>query len=379
MSTLTAEPTTGTALAVVCNRGELADALASVAAVIPTRTPKPILQCVRLEATTDELSIAANSLEISASCICRIVSTESAGVACVSAAQLLAVVREVPDDTVKLELSGERLTVTGQQDRHTLNALDPKDWPPVAEWPDAPAVTLPAPTLKRLLAQTSFARSDQTTRGVMQGTLLTAEKNEMRAVALDERKLAMGTAPVVGKLQQVVAPPKIIDVLMKMLPDAAGDETPADVEIAANDRLVAFRCDDWALIGNLLEGQFPPYQSIISQETDRALRIEREAAVSAFRRARLGLSEVSRAIRCKFTKGGGTLQSRSPEKGESAVQLQAEYSGEPIEIGFNPDFLIQAFQAADGEAVELQMSAPNRPGVIRCGQFLCVLMPVNLA
>ena len=131
---------------------------------------------------------------------------------------------------------------------------------------------------------------------------------------------------------------------------------------------------------SLVEGTFPPYQDVIPKDSDKKVTMNRDRFLSAVRRAALLTNEESKGVRLAFGNNTLSIQSRAPEMGEAKIDLPVEYTGEAIEIGFNPNYLMDALKVADNEQVTFEMKTPNKPGLLRSGPgFLYVVMPVNLS
>jgi len=128
-----------------------------------------------------------------------------------------------------------------------------------------------------------------------------------------------------------------------------------------------------------VEGQFPPYEDVIPKDTDKKMTAGTADFLSAVRRAALLTTEESKGVRLTFSKKGLKLTSRSPEAGEAEVNFASKFEGSDVEIGFNPTFLTDALRVVDSDEISLELTAPNRPGLLRGGpNFLYVIMPVNL-
>ena len=133
------------------------------------------------------------------------------------------------------------------------------------------------------------------------------------------------------------------------------------------------------LTTNLVEGQFPPYEDVIPKDTDKKMTAATQDFSSAIRRAALLTTEESKGVRLHFSKKGLVLTSRSPEAGEATINFPCKYEGSEVEIGFNPTVLTDALRVVDTDEITLELTAPNRPGLIKGGSnFQYVIMPVNL-
>jgi DNA polymerase-3 subunit beta len=139
------------------------------------------------------------------------------------------------------------------------------------------------------------------------------------------------------------------------------------------------KCANVVISSNLVEGNFPKYEDIIPTDYDKKLTLSTEATLSAARRAALLTSEESRSIKLSIGKEKLVFSGRAPEAGDAEIDMAIDYKGEPIEIGFNPQFLTDALRVIKTPEFELELGQPDRPGLIKSGaNFLYVLMPINL-
>ena len=151
------------------------------------------------------------------------------------------------------------------------------------------------------------------------------------------------------------------------------------VGVQIRENQVIFHTSSATLTSNLVEGQFPPYDDVIPKDTDKKMFASTQDFRSAIQRAALLTTEESRGVRLAFNKKGLVLTSRSPESGEATINFPCKFEGADIEIGFNPVFLVDALRVVNMDEVSLEMTAPNRPGLLKAGaNFLYVIMPVNL-
>ena len=169
-------------------------------------------------------------------------------------------------------------------------------------------------------------------------------------------------------------PAKALTLLEKLVDDP---EELIGVQIRENQ--VIFHTSSATLTSNLVEGQFPPYEDVIPKDCDKKMTAATADFLSAIRRAALLTTEESKGVRMHFSKKGLVLQSRSPEAGEATINFPCKYEGSDIEIGFNPTFVVDALKVVDSDEISLELTAPNRPGLLKSGaDFTYVIMPVNL-
>ena len=173
----------------------------------------------------------------------------------------------------------------------------------------------------------------------------------------------------------MIVPAKTMPLLEKL---AGSDKEKITVRLV--DSQVMFACSNVVVSSNLVEGNFPKYEDIIPSDYQKKVMMPTEAALSAVRRAALLTSEESRGIKLALSKNKLIFSAKAPETGDAEVDLIVEYAGEPIEIGFNPQFLADAIRVIGEPQFELELGQPDTPGLIKAGaNFLYVLMPINLS
>lgn len=366
---------------VICNRGALLEALNLAGNVVASRTPKPVLQCIKLTAADDRLTIAATDLEVAIRYSDNQVQIERPGEALVPADKLRDIVRESVDDTLSIELSEDKALIKGQDSRFSIFTSNVSEFPPVPDFEGEANFQVPAGQLKRLIGQTLFAVAKESTRYAFNGVLISAHKKKIVLVGTDGRRLAQANGelfvPVKGDDQEIkaIVPAKALNLLDKLLSDP---EQSVDVQIRENQ--IIFHTAQATLTSNLVEGVFPPYEDVVPKDCDKRMTAGTADFLSAIKRASLLTNEESKGVRLSFKKPGGlTLSSRSPDAGEAEVNFACKFDGGDVEIAFNPAFLIEALRVVDRDEINLELTAANRPGLLRSGEdFLYVIMPVNL-
>lgn len=364
---------------VICNRGALQEALNLAGTVSSGRTPKPVLQCVKLSASRDRLTLAATDLEVGIRYFDTQVQVESEGETLVMADRLRDIVRESIDDTLSLELQDDQLHIRGQDSHFKIFTQSPSEFPPVPDFEGQEDLSVQGKVLKQLINQTLFAAAREATRYAFNGVLLTVKQKKLVLVATDGRRLALARgdlidAPNVQEGSSVIIPAKTLNLVDKLI---SNPEESVNLKMSENQ--VIFRTHEATLTSNLLEGQFPPYEDVIPKECDRKMVAGSADFLSAVRRSALLTTTESKGVRMSFSKKGLTLSSRNPEAGEATINFSCRFEGPDIEIGFNPLFLTEALKVVNTDEVSFEMLAPNRPGLLKAGpNFQYVIMPVNL-
>lgn len=369
--------TTATAsqLSIIVDRPRLATALKNLACVVPARTPKPVLSCVKLTASGGKLNVFATNLELFASMDIAQVDVQAEGVALVNHKKLTAIVTASADGTLTLELDDAGfLTVRGADCRYRLHTVDASEMPPMRIAEEGPTIKADPGAFGAAMAKVTFACSTETSRYAINGVLLTGKGKKLEAVATDGRRLAVASWParVEGDMVDSIIPSGAIQAVRRII----GDDEEVTITIGGGNAV--FAGGGATVATNLVEGNFPPYKDVVPKNHDKTAKVNAEALASLVRRATILTNEESKGVRFAFTAGKLTLTTRAPEIGESEMSCAIEYEGEPLEIGFNPRFVGDALKACGALEVSLELTAANKPMTICADGFLCVVMPVSL-
>ena len=363
------------------NRSALAEALGLITSVVPTRTPKPILKCVRIAAADREMRIQATNLELGLDCLVSQVEVGEAGEAVVEAERLAAIVRESGEDVLVLESKDTTCEIRGADSHFKIYGQDPKQYPKVPSFGSGqPDLSISLEQLQMGVEQCLFATAKESSRYAINGVLWEVKGKKLILVATDGRRLArcridLQQAPAEALAEKkVIIPAKTMGLLQKI-----GPREKENVAIRLVDNQVLLSCANVVISSNLVEGNFPRYEDIIPADYDKRLTLPTEGALSAVRRAALLTSEDSKGIKLAVSSAAMVFSGSSPEAGAAEVSMPVEYEGEAIEIGFNPQFLIDALRVIRTPEFDMELGQSDRPGMIKSGaDFLYVLMPINL-
>ena len=378
---------------VICDRGALVDALGLVSGVVVTRTPKPVLTCVKLSAGDDAsdsspdgeaggLLLEATDTEVSIQLSTPRVEIAEAGSCLLPADKLSSIVKESIDASITLATDGDVAQVKGSDSNFKIFGHPAAEYTGRIPAVDAWDFEIRAAELHRLIAQTLFATARENSRYAINGVLFERSGDKLIVVATDGHRLAVanGSCTLIGGdeggTSTAIIPAKALNLLQRLFDDAE-----QMVKVKVRDSQVIFKADGAVLASNLVEGNFPPYGDVIPKDGDKKATLSTDTFISAVRRASLLTNEESKGVRMAFGPEGLKLTARAPEMGEAEVSVELpEYTGEPIEIGFNPAYLLDALKVVDDNQVTIDLKAGNKPGVLRTGpNFLYVVMPVNLS
>lgn len=381
------------------------EAINLVSGAVAARSPRPQLGCIRLVASkasgAGDFVLQATDAEVALKLTLSQVDVQKTGEALIPADKLRAIVAaEEGEPTLTIEVENDVCHIKGADAHFKVFGYPAADFPPIADFamvvagtggaPKAQAtMTFPAGALAQLVSRTIFATARETSRYAINGVLMKRDGKKLEMVATDGRRLALARGAIAAgadkdaKAVSCIIPSKALGMLQKLI---AGHDEP--VQIAITDSQILFSFGTAAspgravLVSNLVEGSFPPYEDVIPKDNDKKVIFDRESVASAVRRAALLTNEESRGVRMAF-KGKGKqleLSSRAAEVGEAQVRVELKsYEGDDLEIGFNPQFLVDAFKVLGDQEVIMELKAQNKPGLIKSGQdFMYVVMPVSL-
>ena len=368
---------------VICDRAALLDAVNVVAGVVASRTPSHILQCMKITAFGGTMVIAATDTEVGLRVGVDQVDIEEEGEVLVPADKLVQIIRSSSDPTVTLQNDDHTLQIIAGHSQFKVFGYDPREAPEIRDFSDATVdCEVPAGVLQRLIGRTLFAAASEHSRYAINGVLFDRDGKKIRMVATDGRRLAVaiGECTTAEDKSSCIIPAKALNVLNKLV-----DEPDAPVRIAIEESEIILAVGDGpdaaVLSSSLVEGAFPPFEDVIPKDQDKRVRFDAQQLSVAIKQAALLTNEESKGVRLSFTSERLTLSSRAPELGEAMVEIDLEkYEGDPLDIGFNPGYIVDALKVVDSDEVMVELKAPNKPGVIRTGaDFTYVLMPVNLS
>ena len=366
-------------------RSALLKALNHVQSVVERRNTIPILSNVLLSAQGDSLKLTATDLdiEISESASAEV---ERGGQTTAPANYLYDFVRKLPDGSaVKLEVNGDdpRLFISAGKSRLHLPILPAGDFPSMPSDGFETKFEIEPTELGRLIDKTRFAISTEETRYYLNGIYLHhakgAKGNVLRAVATDGHRLALAETEAPkgsATLKGVIVPRKCVAEARRLLDDA-----PETVTIEASDSKIVFRIGEAVLTSKLIDGSFPDYQRVIPKENGRILSVDNKQFREAVDRVATVSAERSRSVKLSLSSGKLTLAVSHSETGQGTEELEAEYSAEPMEIGFNAKYLLDVASQIEAEETRIEFNDAASPARVldaKDAGAQYVLMPLRV-
>ena len=362
------------------SREQIIQPVQAVIGVVERKQTMPVLANVLLSVKGTRLSVTGTDLEVELVASGE-VSVGQPGEITVPGRKLLEIAKALPEkSSVTVSLDGERLKVVAGRSRFTLSTLAATEFPVVESVSAQQTLTLPQAELGRLIAKTHFSMAQQDVRYYLNGTLLETDGKLLRTVATDGHRLAIAEAQLAtgGKnvnAQQVIVPRKGILELQRIL----GAEGNVEITIGSNH--IRLQIGDIRFTSKLIDGKFPDYGRVIPAAPTKAVVIERDSFRAALQRTAILSNEKYRGVRVSLAKNSLKLQAHNPEQEEAQDEVEIDYGGDEMEIGFNVTYLLDALTAIDTETVELGLTDSNSSCLIRSPgttQSRYVVMPMRL-
>lgn len=356
----------------------LQEALTLAGSIVATRTPKPVLKCVKLVAANDTLTLMATDLEVGCRYEITAVQVAEEGEALLPADRLGGIVREAGDESLSIETDKDASHVKEPSGSHfKVFGYDAAEYPAVAEFPGESDFAIPAAVLSDMIGKTLFATAKAHSHYAISGVLWEASDKKLQLVATDGHRMAQAKGALSGPANSdvtAIVPAKLMQLIQRTCGEVDGD-----IEIKIEENQILARAEGITLVSSLVQGNFPKYSDVIPKETTRKAVITKSAFEHRVRQAALLTTEESRSVRLSFAPGELKLSSRAPDTGEAEVTCAVEYDGEEMELGINPQFLTDAMRVIGEESITFEMNQPNKPVIVKAGSdFLYVFMPVEI-
>lgn len=358
----------------------LLSALQSVAGIVEKRHTLPILANVLVRKTGGSLQFTTSDLEIQIRATSDLGGDEGNFSTTVGARKLIDILRTMPgDQTVSLESAQSKLILKGGKSKFTLQTLPAEDFPLVQEAPSfGPTFSVPQKTLKDLLGQVSFAMAVHDIRYYLNGILFVAEGKTLSLVATDGHRLAFASATLDTEVprQEVILPRKTVLELQRLLSDKEG---ALQLQFASNQAKFAF--ENMEFVTKLVEGKFPDYNRVIPRNHQNHVTLGRAPLLASLQRTAILTSEKFKGVRLNIEPGTLRVASNNAEQEEAVDELDVDYNGDSIEIGFNVTYLIDALANMEQEMVRIELADSNSSALLTIpdnASFKYVVMPMRI-
>jgi DNA polymerase-3 subunit beta len=362
-------------------RGDLLATLYWTQNIVERRNTIPILANVLITAQKKDIHITATDLEVG---VRGAVEGEVAsdGTVTVNAKKLYEIIREVPNEQVHLKrLENERVEIRSGKSVFKIVGMDAREFPQFPSFDSKQLSSTPCATIRGMIERTIFSVSTDETRYSLNGVFVEqGDGGKVRMVATDGHRLSFDERELgsLGLSKGVILPRKGLSELRKLL--ESNDDAVISIGFRENMALVIK--DKVELFMRLIDGDFPDYTKVIPQGNPNIAKIEHDELLQALRRVSIMSSERYKGIKMEFTTGKILLSANNPDLGEAIEEVDADYKGKPIAIGFNARYLLDVLGVLTGEGdIDVELKDELSPSIVRKSGddgYLYVLMPMRL-
>jgi DNA polymerase III subunit beta len=372
------ETAVGVAVKITCSKDELTRALSVVGRAVSTRASVQVLGGVLLRAGGGRVELAATDMELSLRLTldCQV---EGEGGVVAPGRLLVDLARLLPEGEVVLEHKPEQgaLEVTCGPASYKLNTYSAEDFPKLPDVESAQTFTVDRSAFLGTVSRVARSASRDESRPVLTGILVRFEAGKLVMAATDSYRLSVKETELAGgegaELEAIV-PARALTELSRIAQDEG------ELRIGVQENHVVFGAGESWLTTRRIDGQFPNYKQLLPETFEHEVKMDREELLEVVRRASV-MAQRNSPLRLRFAEGELTVSAQTQDVGEAKESLPAQFSGDPLEIGFNPEFLRDGLESVDSEEIALRLISPLRPGLIHseADNFSYLIMPIRLA
>jgi DNA polymerase III subunit beta len=367
----------GTGLRISVSKDELTAKLTTVARGVSARTAVLVLGGIQLRAEAGRLHFAATDMEVSLRGSIDAQVTDE-GTVVVPGRLLLDIARSLPDSDVTIEHRPEEAVVVVSSGTATyrLHTYSSEDFPRLPDVETLPLHSVDRDALVQTISRVGRSASRDESRPVLTGILVRFEPGKVVMAATDSYRLAVKETPVDGTLPdlEAIIPARALQELVRI---AAGSD---ELQLGLLENHVVFGADGTWLTTRRIDGQFPNYRQLLPEQFEHELMLPREELVEVVRRVSL-MAQRNSPLRLRFAEGELTVSAVTQDVGEARESLPAPYAADPLEIGFNADFLRDGLESVDADTIKFKLISPLRPAVLEgdTPDYVYLIMPIRLA
>jgi DNA polymerase III subunit beta len=366
----------GAELRITCAKDDLVQGLGVVSRAVSTRTSVQILAGILLEGQDAELRLAATDMELSlrTSVTARV---EGDGAIVLPGRTLVDIARLLPGNEVTIEHRPAEsvVHVTSGSARYTLHTFNPEDFPRLPDVEAVQTFAVDREAMLETISRVARAASRDESRPVLTGVLVQFHEGSLVMAATDSYRLAVKETTLGSATPELeaIVPSRALQELVRIA--TSGDE----VAVGVHENQVAFSTDGTLLTTRRIDGQFPNYRQLLPESFEHELTLPRSDLLDVVRRAAVMIQRAT-PLQLRFAEGELTVVARTHEVGESTESLPVAFAGDPLEIGFNADFLRDGLESIDGDDVRVRLISPLRPAVLQGDgdDFTYLVMPIRL-
>jgi DNA polymerase-3 subunit beta len=372
------ETAVGSSVKITCAKEELTRALSVVGRAVSTRATVQVLGGVLLRASGDRTELSATDMELSLRLSVE-AQVEGDGAVVAPGRLLVDLARLLPESEVVLEYRPEQgvLEVTCGPASYKLNTYSAEDFPKLPEVEGAQTFAVDTSSFLETVSRVARAASRDESRPVLTGVLVRFEGAKLIMAATDSYRMSVKETELVGGAAtelEAIVPARALTELSRIAQDSG------ELQIGVQENHVVFGAGDVWLTTRRIDGQFPNYKQLLPETFEHEVALPREEFLEVVRRASV-MAQRNSPLRLRFAEGEVTVSAQTQDVGEAKESLPVPFSGEALEIGFNPEFLRDGLESVESEEVALRLISPLRPGLLysEAEDFSYLIMPIRLA
>lgn len=361
----------------ICSKANLVKGVSIVSKAVPSRTTMPILECILIDASANEIKLTANDMELGIETVIEGEIVER-GIIALDAKFFSEIVRKLPDNDVVIESDDSfQTTITCEKAKFNIVGKSGEDFSYLPYIEKNESISISQFTLKDVVRQTIFSIADNETNKLMTGELFEVNENRLRVVSLDGHRISIRNIELKENYSplKVVVPGKTLQEISKILTGEAEDM----VDIFFADNHILFEFDQTKVVSRLIEGEYFHIDQMLSSDYDTKVKINKREFLSCIDRATLLIREGDKKPIILNIQDKSLQLKINSFVGSMNEEIEIEKEGKDILIGFNPKFFIDALRVIDEEEVTLYMVNPKAPCFIKddAGTFVYLILPVN--
>lgn len=361
----------------ICSKASLLKGVSIVSKAVPSRTTMPILNCILIDASANEIKLTANDMELGIETVIEGEIVER-GIIALDAKFFSEIVRKLPDNDVVIESDDTfQTTITCEKAKFNIVGKSGEDFSHLPYIEKNESISISQFTLKDVVRQTIFSIADNDTNKLMTGELFEINENRLRVVSLDGHRISIRNIELKESYSplKVVVPGKTLQEISKILTGEAEDM----VDIFFADNHILFEFDETKVVSRLIEGEYFHIDQMLSSDYDTKVKINKREFLSCIDRATLLIREGDKKPIILNIQDGSLQLKINSFVGSMNEEIEIEKEGKDLLIGFNPKFFIDALRVIDDEEVTLYMVNPKAPCFIKddAGTYVYLILPVN--
>lgn len=362
---------------IICSKANMVKGVSIVSKAVPSRTTMPILECILIDASANEIKLTANDMELGIETVIEGEIIER-GIIALDAKFFSEIVRKLPDNEVVIESDDSFQTIiTCEKAKFTIAGKSGEDFSYLPYIEKNESISISQFTLKDVVRQTIFSIADNDTNKLMTGELFEINENRLRVVSLDGHRISIRNIELKENYSplKVVVPGKTLQEISKILTGEAEDM----VDIYFADNHILFEFDQTKVVSRLIEGEYFHIDQMLSSDYDTKVKVNKREFLSCIDRATLLIREGDKKPIILNIQDGSLQLKINSFAGSMNEELEIDKEGKDLLIGFNPRFFIDALRAIDEEEVTLYMVNPKAPCFIKddAGTYVYLILPVN--